>query len=341
MPPPHDTFFRAVFADPANAAAHFAQFLPVELTAALDFSRARLLSGDLVPPELAEREADLLYAVPLVRRAGRREAREALVLLLLEHQSTEDRDMAWRILQYSVLILARWRAENPKVRLFPLLVPMVLAQCPRPWKAAQHFDELIDVSPGLRQTFAHIMPSCGYILTDLHELDDTSLAFHPIVGLLLTILKHSRDKDLLERLPEFAEAFKAALSQGAAGLNALVAVLHYLLAARDDTSAENLAEFLTDHVREDLEDIAMSAADRLHNQGLQEGLAKGREEGREEGHLRTLRLLRRLLLRQIELRFTPPTAGTSERVEAATEAELSLWLDRILTAPSLDDLFAP
>lgn len=328
MAKPHDAFFRAVFAEPANAVAHFAHFLPPELVAVLDFSRARLLSSDLMPPELAERQADLLYAVPMERTPGRGDPREALVLLLLEHQSTEDRNMAWRILQYTVLILDRWRAANPKVRRFPLVVPMVLAQCPRPWKAAQRFEELIDLPAELRAPFAPFVPSFGYILTDLHRLHDADLAFHPIVGLLLTVLKHSRDKDLVARLPQFSAAFRAAVAQGDAGLNALLSVLHYLLAARDDTSIEELTQFLTEHVDEDLEEFAMSAADRLHDAGVQEGLVKGR-----------VRALRVVLLRQIELRFTPPSSETRTRVESASETELMLWIDRILTAPDLEALF--
>ena len=47
-----------------------------------------------------------------------------------------------------------------------------------------------------------------------------------------------------------------------------------------------------------------------------------------------------ILLRQITRRFGEPDASIVERVQQATRAELDRWLDRILDATSLTDLFA-
>ena len=47
-----------------------------------------------------------------------------------------------------------------------------------------------------------------------------------------------------------------------------------------------------------------------------------------------------MLLRQITRRFGEPGAGIVERVQQATRTELERWIDRILDATSLDDLFA-
>lgn len=60
--------------------------------------------------------------------------------------------------------------------------------------------------------------------------------------------------------------------------------------------------------------------------------AEGRAEGREEG-------LHLALLKQIELKFGQPSPTTRGRVERATESELERWIERILTAETLDELF--
>jgi len=58
-----------------------------------------------------------------------------------------------------------------------------------------------------------------------------------------------------------------------------------------------------------------------------------RNEGKAEANASTL-------LRQITKRFGDPDASVVERVQKATRATLDRWLDRILDARSLDELFA-
>lgn len=66
------------------------------------------------------------------------------------------------------------------------------------------------------------------------------------------------------------------------------------------------------------------------------GIEKGREEGREEGHGKGRR---QTLLKQLQLKFQTVDESVRRRVEAATEAELDLWLERILFADSLEGFF--
>ena len=83
--------------------------------------------------------------------------------------------------------------------------------------------------------------------------------------------------------------------------------------------------------------------------GRQEGLAKGRQEGRQEGRLEgqlegreegERAALASTLTRLIRLRFRDIPAETVARIEAASKSELNGWIERILTAETLDDLFA-
>jgi predicted transposase YdaD len=69
------------------------------------------------------------------------------------------------------------------------------------------------------------------------------------------------------------------------------------------------------------------------DEGLAQGLAQGRLEGRLEGEAK-------LLLRQLALRFRTVPDGVAARVRSASEAELERWGERVLTAASLDEVFA-
>jgi hypothetical protein len=63
------------------------------------------------------------------------------------------------------------------------------------------------------------------------------------------------------------------------------------------------------------------------------GEDRGREQGRLAGEAKTL-------LKQLALRFGPVPEGIVARVRSASEAELDRWVERVLTAASLDDVFA-
>ena len=77
----------------------------------------------------------------------------------------------------------------------------------------------------------------------------------------------------------------------------------------------------------------MSTADKLRAEGRSEGRTEGRVEGRTEGRIEAL-------LRQLTRRFGTLPDPVAARVRTGTLQELDDWTDRILTAPTLDALFA-
>jgi hypothetical protein len=74
-------------------------------------------------------------------------------------------------------------------------------------------------------------------------------------------------------------------------------------------------------------------ADRGRKQGRTEGRREGRREGRKEG-------AGAALVRLLERRFGVLPAAVTARVSRASTDEIEGWLDRVLDAPSLDDVFA-
>ncbi|MBK1621658.1 hypothetical protein CKO42_25345 [Lamprobacter modestohalophilus] len=84
-----------------------------------------------------------------------------------------------------------------------------------------------------------------------------------------------------------------------------------------------------------VEDKAMLAENRQHwaERERQEGRKEGQKVGRKAGVEGTLRKL-------ITLKFGDIPETASKRPEQATDEQLDTWLEQILTANSLDDLFA-
>ncbi|HEX9737042.1 MAG TPA: DUF4351 domain-containing protein, partial [Thermoanaerobaculia bacterium] len=77
------------------------------------------------------------------------------------------------------------------------------------------------------------------------------------------------------------------------------------------------------------------------NEGREKGLREGRQEGLREGKQEGLREGEaEVVLRQMESKHGPLPARAMERVRSADAEQLLVWAERILTAGSLNEIFA-
>ena len=90
---PHDLMVRAVLSDLAEATSFLQRHLPQEVSQALNWSTLKLVEGSFVDEDLRRSEADVLYGVERVSGED-----SVWLYLLLEHQSTPDRWMRFRLL---------------------------------------------------------------------------------------------------------------------------------------------------------------------------------------------------------------------------------------------------
>lgn len=72
----------------------------------------------------------------------------------------------------------------------------------------------------------------------------------------------------------------------------------------------------------------MTTADRLRSEGHAIGRAEGRIEGMAE-----------MLLQQVGRRFGPLPPTVAARIHGAGLPDLHAWIDRLLDAGTLDDIF--
>ncbi len=66
-------------------------------------------------------------------------------------------------------------------------------------------------------------------------------------------------------------------------------------------------------------------------EGIRQGIQQGRQDGRVEGKVQ-------ILLRLLNQRFGPSPDWVKRKIESASEQELELWTDALLSAESLDEV---
>jgi len=310
---PHDSLFRHVFGDVERGGALLRSLLPPRVRDATRWDTLELRSGSFRDAELAALESDLLFGAEL---AGR----EALFYVLVEHQSSPDAAMAWRIWRYVTRI---WERHGGPGATLPLVVPIVVYHGARPWTAARSIDGLIDADAELLAALDDVAPRLGYLLDDLTVADAATLrarAMPAFATLALWALRTASDRGFAGAARELVDLFDA-LQASEGGREALWTLFSYL--TKVSAEGEDLVDRVTTHlsrpVKEDVMDlIEQFAEDR-------------RAEGRAEG-------LRAVLTRLLRLKFGSPSDAHAARIAEAGAGELERWAGRILGAASADDV---
>ena len=95
-PTPHDAAFRSFLANPDVARDFLELHLPAEYRQLCDLSTLKLEPATFVEPDLHQYASDILWSV---KTTG---GEDGYVYTLIEHQSTENLYMPFRMLRYSV-----------------------------------------------------------------------------------------------------------------------------------------------------------------------------------------------------------------------------------------------
>ncbi|STV58871.1 putative YhgA-like transposase [Klebsiella pneumoniae] len=97
---PHDAVFKHLLSHRATARDFLDIHLPAPLRALCNLNTLRLESGSFIDDELRASHSDILYS--LQTQAG-----EGYIYLLIEHQSSADRHMAFRLMRYAIAAMQR------------------------------------------------------------------------------------------------------------------------------------------------------------------------------------------------------------------------------------------
>lgn len=332
---PHDALFRETFSDPVLAAAELKSILPAEVVALFDWPSLRLESGSLVSVD-DRRHCDLLFTLDRIGTGD-----PALVFVLFEHQSSDDKLMALRMLGYMVKAWESWaaRTENRAPPL-PFILPVVLSHDPRGWRSATRFEQLFDGDASLADLRRRFVPNFEFVLDDLAQATNDRLAARAlpdIVALSLWALRDGRSQQaILQHIPFFA-AFFERLAGGKSSEDAVDRLMQYLGQAAGEQSIA-LTVFQAEIAKHSPSagQVIMNSIEKLkeegRSEGRSEGLTRGRAEGRAEGQ-------REMLRQALAEKFGPLSSAHEDAIVRADSDALNAYLKRAMTADSLDAVF--
>ncbi|MEM7152101.1 MAG: Rpn family recombination-promoting nuclease/putative transposase [Myxococcota bacterium] len=300
--PPHDLFLKEILSKPEHAAGVLRVAMAPQLGAQIDWPTLRLINGSYVDAELKASFSDLVFDVK-VRGAG-----DALVYCLWENQTTEDAMMPLRMHSYcnNALRQYRERPDVPRDRL-PYVIPVLLYTGGR-WTKARRLSELC--TPPVVDGGAHVELRMEVLELGPRQLDrfEQARAVCDVVS-RAALVAVSRSLSGRERGDRLGRLF---------------------IELRSERGPEALRPFWTyigRAYRQELETIMSMMKPEVEAEAID-----FLDELRMEGEAR-------VLLRLLQLKFGELPSAAQARVHGAGLEQLDRWVERVLTAKTLEEVF--
>ncbi|EAA7988521.1 Rpn family recombination-promoting nuclease/putative transposase [Salmonella enterica subsp. enterica serovar Muenchen] len=268
--PGHDGLFKLFLREPDTARDFLAVHLPADIRAQVRLDTLKLEPGSFVDQKLRELHSDVLYSVETA------EGHAGYIYCLVEHQSTADRMMAWRMMRYSMAVMdAHLKKGNDTL---PVVVPLLFYQgTVRPYPYSTDWMDCFDAPALAREVYSRPWP-----LVDVSVMEDSDLQSHRRMALLELVQRDIRHRDAASLLRDVVQLIRLAGNTR----EQVEAVLCYII--YNGMTSEHITPFLYElagEIPEYKELIMGTIAQQLKEEGIQLGIQQGLQQGIEQERL--------------------------------------------------------
>jgi predicted transposase/invertase (TIGR01784 family) len=264
----HDSGYKLLFSNRTIFRQLLETFVDQPWVAELDFERAETVDKSFVSEHYKETESDLIYRLPWGKD-------ELYIYVLMEFQSTVDRWMALRMLNYITNFYMDWVKAHPEARKVPPLFPLLLYNGEARWSAAQTMAELVESEPSL----GDYAIGFRYFKLAANEFSREQLIGIGNIVSTLFFAESKPDMDLL--IEQFVRVFEQ--SEDKRAISTFFNWFKQLAFHKRLNSTDFV--LLADAYRsaEEVQDMLQQTFEKWYQEGLEKGIEEGIEKGIEEG----------------------------------------------------------
>ena len=219
------------------------------------------------------------------------------VYLLIEHQSTQDVKMPYRILEYEVQIIDRsFRKNNYQTEKLAKVIAVVIYTGPGEWKMPQRLEEIQISFNYSKKILEDYDLTIGYNLLDINKLNkEELLEGETLFGRMMLVERARREEELIEILEEILPLTKDNERED------VINILRYILVK--DIGEEKAKEYI-----KKLEEgvIEMSGYVNYLRQDREATMLKMRNEGKIQ---EAIRVAKNMLKEKIDLNLIEKITG--------------------------------
>lgn len=286
---PHASFAESVLKDVQTSSEILQNLLPQEIAQSIEWSTLETEDTSFVDESLRNLYSDILFSA---QKSG---GELVSLYILLEHKSHPDVHILKQLLGYQKEIYSRQEIYAP-------VIPIVFYHGQEKWNIPQVFSS----SNGVISRYAL---NFSYILIDLQKINFADFHFSLTSLAILHIFKEIWIMESPEKFLDYITLIRD-LIESADAVELLQKIFVYIYAVHDikpETAKKTMeAVFIKG-------DVAMSTAELLIREGMEQGIQKGIQKGRQEGELRkAIETARNMLAEHAELAFVLRTTGLTE-----------------------------
>ncbi|EIE0340151.1 Rpn family recombination-promoting nuclease/putative transposase [Salmonella enterica] len=263
----HDPLFKLFLREPETARDFLAAHLPQDIRSLVNLDSLRLESGSYVDEQLKEQHSDILYSVKMAQ------GEQCLLYCVVEHQSTEDEMMAWRMTKYTIRAMSDHLNKGHKK--LPVVVPLLFYHGDvRPYPYSMDWLDCFEQPELARQVLSKPWP-----LIDVSELNDDDIKSHRRMALLEMVQRDIRLRDGKELLARLVQLIQMELNSR----EQVEAVLRYTIL--NGMAGEDISSYINQLSGDipEYEDLMGTIAQQLEDKGIQKGIRQGIEQGIQQG----------------------------------------------------------
>ena len=270
---PHDKFFKESIKT-YEMARHFLQtHLPDDIQARINFESLRPTDQEYIDENLKTVRSDVVYECDIDNQPG-------FIYFLIEHQSTPDKLLPFRLLYYLFQLLKHC-VDHQGYNQLPIVVPLCIYHGGS--KAYPYSTDILNCFYDAGLAKQVLFKPCRLI--DLTQMTLEDFQQHGPAGLLEVVLQHHNEKQFSRFIKDLIRTrlWYEGVHNVERGDYGQV-VLQYLITTCDDDSEHFKAALyeLAASDPEHEEDI-MSVAQKLKEEGLEEGREEGMRKGMQKG----------------------------------------------------------
>jgi predicted transposase/invertase (TIGR01784 family) len=260
---PHDRIVRSTMSQPQVIKEFFSNYLPANIKKEIDIDSIQLQKDSFVDDKLRMQITDLLYTAQFGQRQG-------YLYLLVEHQSTPDKLMPYRLLKYKLSIMDH-HLKTTNDKQLPIIYPLIFYSGKRPYN---HSTNIFDLFGNQKQLAEDILYK-PYQLLDLKQIPDDKLKAQLWFGVLGRIMKHIYSKNVLPYFQGIMPELKIIADQG--NNDYTYSIITYLFEAGEIPDQSEFIETVKTGLSVNEEKI-MTLAQQYESRGEARGKAEGKEE---------------------------------------------------------------
>ncbi len=257
----HDKLVKNILKDKMEMEKFINQFVTTKLD--VEYGKLIKFPNSYITKKYKSKEADLVYQL---------EGQD--IFFLIEHQSSVDIKMPYRILNYCIDIMYEWCKSKKlkQIKKYPIIVPIVIYTGDRKWNVPKNFSETQISTEILKNYKINIQ----YNLVDINQLSDKFLLDkHTMFGYGMLIEKAKDKNELLIKLDN--------IIQNCNNKEQLCELEDIILYALDNALCNIEQEIIIEKIHKKVGDESMSTLiDRLTAENKRI-LKQGRDEGMRDG----------------------------------------------------------